>query len=83
VSTPLTSDSVRKPTIGGPALRKQPPNVYTVMLIVSVLFMLIAVVAMVIELRRYAPEYSTTSTARPNVSAQSVSSAVAAFRCLG
>ncbi len=47
--------------------RKQPPSVYTVMLLVSMLFMLIAVVAMWIELRRWEPEYYRTSTAQPTV----------------
>ena len=46
--------------------RKQPPSVYTVMLLVSMLFMLIAVVAMWIELNRWAPEYYRTNTAQPN-----------------
>lgn len=47
--------------------RKQTANVYTVMLACSALFMLIAVIAMFIELRRYEPEYYNTSSARPNV----------------
>jgi hypothetical protein len=46
--------------------RKQPPSVYTVMLLVSMLFMLIAVIAMWIELNRWAPEYYRTNTAQPN-----------------
>lgn len=64
-------------------VRKQPPNVYTVMLIVSVVFLLIAVVAMVIEYRRYAPDYWQTNTARPNASAQSVSTLVARWDSRG
>ncbi|MDG2222091.1 MAG: hypothetical protein P8L85_11965 [Rubripirellula sp.] len=46
--------------------RKQPPSVYTVMLLVSMLFMLIAVIAMWIELNRWAPEYYRVNTAQPN-----------------
>ena len=46
---------------------KQPPSVYTVMLLLSMLFMLIAVIAMFIELNRWAPDYFKTNTARPNV----------------
>lgn len=64
-------------------VRKQPPNVYTVVLIVSVVFLLIAVVAMVIEYRRYAPDYWQTNTARPNASAHSVSTITAAIDRLG
>ena len=45
---------------------KQPASVYTVMLFLSMLFMLIAVIAMWIECRRYAPEYWNTQTAQPN-----------------
>ena len=48
--------------------RKQAPNVYTVMLLLSMLFMLVAVIAMFIELQRYAPEYYKVNTAQPNVS---------------
>lgn len=73
MSTQLTSEPVRK----------QPPNVYTVMLFVSVIFMLIAVIAMFIEYRRYAPDYWRTQTARPNVSAHSVQAVVAASESLG
>ncbi len=73
MSTQLTSEPVRK----------QPPNVYTVMLFVSVIFLFIAVIAMTIELRRYAPEYHSTTTARPNVSAHSVSEMTAVFDLLG
>lgn len=62
MSTQLTSEPIRK----------QPPNVYTVMLILSVVFLLIAVVAMVIEYNRYAPDFWKTTTARPSVSAASV-----------
>ncbi|WP_146519341.1 hypothetical protein [Stieleria varia] len=45
--------------------RKQPPSVYTVMLLLSMLFMLIAVIAMIIEMRRWAPDYFRTNSARP------------------
>ncbi len=47
--------------------RKQTASVYTVMLALSALFLLIAVIAMFIELGRYAPQYWNTSEARPNV----------------
>ena len=47
--------------------RKQPPSVYTVMLLLSMLFMLIAVIAMWLELNRWAPEYYRTNTANPSV----------------
>jgi len=47
--------------------RKQPPSVYTVMLLLSMLFMLIAVIAMWVELRRYAPDYYRTNSANPQV----------------
>ncbi|MGV3483628.1 MAG: hypothetical protein ACO1RT_04320 [Planctomycetaceae bacterium] len=57
MSTQLSSDRPRK----------QPANIYTVMLLLSMLFMLVAVVAMFIELRRYAPEYYKTNAATPNV----------------
>jgi hypothetical protein len=73
VSTQLTSEPVRK----------QPPNVYTVMLFVSVIFMLIAVIAMTVEYWRYDPDYWRTQTARPNVSAQSVGTVTAVFDSLG
>lgn len=45
---------------------KQPPSVYTVMLLVAMLFMLIAVIAMWIELNRWAPDYYRTGTANPS-----------------
>jgi len=38
------------------------------MLLLSMLFMLVAVIAMFIELQRYAPEYYKVNTAQPNVS---------------
>lgn len=47
--------------------RKQPPSVYTVLLLLSMLFMLIAVVAMWIELRRWGPDYYRTNSANPSV----------------
>jgi hypothetical protein len=46
---------------------KQPPSIYTVFLLLSMLFMLIAVIAMFVELNRWADEYYNTSTARPSV----------------
>lgn len=46
---------------------KQPPSVYTVMLILSMVFLLIAVIAMWIELNRWGPDYYRTSEARLNV----------------
>jgi hypothetical protein len=36
------------------------------MLLLSMVFMLIAVIAMWIELNRWAPDYWATSTAKPN-----------------
>ena len=47
--------------------RKQPPSIYTVILLLSMLFMLVAVIAMWIELRRWAPDYYRTNTANPSV----------------
>ena len=47
--------------------RKQPPSVYTVMLLLSMVFMLIAVIAMWIELNRWQPDLYRTNTARPSV----------------
>ena len=47
--------------------RKQPPSVYTVMLLLSMLFLLIAVIAMWMELKRWAPDYYRTNTANPSV----------------
>ncbi|MCG8653915.1 MAG: hypothetical protein MI861_29015 [Pirellulales bacterium] len=47
--------------------RKQPPSVYTVMLFLSMLFLLIAVIAMFIELNRWKPDYFRTQSAQPNV----------------
>lgn len=51
----------------GPASTKQPPTVFTVMLLLAMLFMLIAVIAMYMELNRWAPDYYKTNTARPSV----------------
>ncbi len=48
-------------------VRKQPPSVYTVMLILSTVFMLIAVIAMFVEAGRWGPDYWNVSSARPNV----------------
>ncbi len=47
--------------------RKQPPSIYTVMLFLSMIFLLIAVIAMFIELRRWAPDYYRTQEAQPSV----------------
>lgn len=46
---------------------KQPPSIYTVMLILSMVFLLIAVIAMFVELRRWQPDYWRTNQARPTV----------------
>ncbi len=46
--------------------RKQPPSVYTVMLLLSMLFLLIAVIAMFMELNRWAPDYYRTQSANPH-----------------
>lgn len=46
---------------------KQPASVYTVMLFLSMIFMLIAVIAMWIEYQRYAPQYWKTQDAQPSV----------------
>lgn len=48
-------------------VRKQPANIYTVMMILSSVFLLIALIAMYMELSRYAPDYGNTAKARPNV----------------
>ncbi|WP_372723487.1 hypothetical protein [Novipirellula sp.] len=45
--------------------RKQPPSVYTVILILAMLFMLVAVIAMYVELGRWAPDYYRTNSAQP------------------
>lgn len=64
--------------------RKQVANVYTVMLILSVVFLLIAVIAMIIEYRRYAPDYWKTGNARPvGASVQSVNEMVLQLQRLG
>ena len=63
--------------------RKQPANVYTVMLVMSVVFLLIAVIAMIIEYRRYAPDYWKTGNARPaGASVQTVSEMVSQMQRL-
>ena len=46
---------------------KQPPSVYTVMLVLSMVFLLIAVIAMFIELNRWGPDYWGTTQAKPIV----------------
>ena len=56
-----------QPSIEQSAVRKQPPSVYTVMLVLSVIFMIIAVIAMYMELNRWAPDYYNTNTAQPSV----------------
>ncbi len=48
-------------------VRKQPANVYTVMMIMSSVFLLVALIAMYMELNRYAPDYGNTASSRPNV----------------
>ncbi|TWU37702.1 hypothetical protein Q31b_44910 [Novipirellula aureliae] len=52
--------------------RKQPPSVYTVMLILSVLFLLVAVIAMFIEYQRWAPDYWNTRSAQPSAMVMTV-----------
>ena len=52
--------------------RKQSMSIYTVMLLVSMLFMAIAVIAMYVELNRYAPDYYRTNTAQPSVMVQPI-----------
>ena len=47
-------------------------SIYTVMLLVSMLFMAIAVFAMFMERSRYAPDYYRTNTAQPNVMVQPI-----------
>ncbi len=46
--------------------RKHHANVYTVMMVLSVLFLLIAVIAMFVERSRYSPDFGNTSSARPS-----------------
>lgn len=47
---------------------KRPPSVYTVMLLLAMVFMLIAVIAMYVELGRWSPDYYKTNTATPTTS---------------
>lgn len=55
------------PPLNEPA-RKQGANVYTVMLLMSMLFMLVAVIAMFVEFRRYEGTLPwKTDDARPQV----------------
>ncbi len=54
--------------------RKQPPSIYTVLLLVSALFLAIAVVAMWMELNRWAPDYYRTNTANPSVMVKPIAS---------
>lgn len=42
-------------------------DIYTVMLLLSVVFMTVAVIAMTIEMMRYRPQLWNTSDARPAV----------------
>ena len=46
---------------------KQPPSIYTVMLLLAMLFMLIACVAMYVERARWGPDFHNTNAARPQV----------------
>lgn len=48
--------------------QKNSASIYTVLLLLSMIFMLIAVIAMWIELRRYQPDLWKTNTAAPGVS---------------
>lgn len=50
---------------GGRPATKRPPSVYSVMLLLAMLFMLIAVISMYIELNRWYPDYYKTNTASP------------------
>lgn len=72
MSTQLSSPPSGVSPGGGGQPRQANANVYAVMLILSAVFMLIAVIAMIMEYKRYAPDYWKTTTARPSVSAQSV-----------
>ncbi|MEL6104765.1 MAG: hypothetical protein AAFU85_01955 [Planctomycetota bacterium] len=54
-------------TLPSSETRKQPPSVYTVMLLLSMLFLLIAVIAMFIELNRWAPDYHRTKQHEPSL----------------
>lgn len=45
---------------------KRPANIFSVMLLLAMLFMIIAVVAMYIEIRRWAPDYYETDSAKPS-----------------
>ncbi len=47
---------------------KRPPSVYTVMLLLAMVFMLIAVIAMYVELGRWYPDYYKTNNATPATS---------------
>ena len=49
-----------------PSSNKQPPSVYTVMLFLSMIFLVIAVIAMFMELNRWAPDYYRTNSANPS-----------------
>ena len=46
---------------------KQPASIYTVMLILAMVFMLIAVIAMYVEYNRWAPDYWDTNSSKPQV----------------
>ena len=45
--------------------QKQPASIYTVLLVLAMVFMLIAVIAMYVEYKRWGPDYWDTSSARP------------------
>ena len=62
--------------VSSPQGPKQSFNVYTMMLVISTVALLIAVIAMFIELGRYAPDYYNTTSGRPSVSSHSVQAAV-------
>ncbi|MEM6474236.1 MAG: hypothetical protein AAF802_32155 [Planctomycetota bacterium] len=55
-----------------PSDAKQPPSVYTVMLVLSMVFLLIAVIAMFVEFQRWKPDYWRTQQAKPTVQVISI-----------
>lgn len=63
VSTQLSNNPM-----GRGAVQKQGPSIYTVLLFLSMLFMLIAVIAMWMEMRRYQPDYWKVNSASPGMS---------------
>ncbi len=50
-----------------PPSTKQPPSIYTVMLLLAMLFMLIACIAMYMERARWGPDFHNVNSARPQV----------------